>query len=195
MLDDAIAGRFGVIVIYALDRFGRDVVQVITALKTLDAAGVKVVPVRGQIDRDTPEGQMMTTIEAAFGEWERAKIKIRTRVGIAGKVRAGKPHGVARFGYATGEDLHWIVRPDEAELATRIYTMRGDDGLSYHAIARKLNEDGARRPATASAGARPKSSRSSSPSTSSATSCTRASGTRASIRRSSKSRSGRRRRR
>ena len=144
MLDDAIAGRFGVIVIYALDRFGRDVVQVITALKTLDAAGVKVVPVRGQIDRDTPEGQMMTTIEAAFGEWERAKIKIRTRVGIAGKVRAGKPHGVPRFGYATGEDLHWIVRPDEAELAKRIYTMRGDDGLSYHAIARKLNEDGAK---------------------------------------------------
>jgi site-specific DNA recombinase len=85
MLDDAIGERFDAIVIYALDRFGRDVVQVVTALKTLDAAGVKVVPVRGQIDRDTPEGQLMTTIEAAFGEWERAKIKIRTRVGSPGR--------------------------------------------------------------------------------------------------------------
>jgi DNA invertase Pin-like site-specific DNA recombinase len=142
MLDDAIAGRFERIYIAALDRFGRDVLQITTSLRLLDAARVEVVPVRGTIDRATPEGQMMTTIEAAFAEFERAKIKVRTRMGIAGKVRAGIPHGPARFGYATGEDLNWIVRPDEAELAERIYTMRVVDGMSYHAIARTLNAEG-----------------------------------------------------
>jgi DNA invertase Pin-like site-specific DNA recombinase len=88
MFDAAISGDFDAIAIYALDRFGRDVVQVVSALKSLDTAGVQVIPVRGQIDRATPEGQMMTTIEAAFARWEKAKTKVRTRQGIAAQQRS-----------------------------------------------------------------------------------------------------------
>ena len=102
IIEDAIGGKFDAIVILALDRFGRDVVQVTVALKTLDAAGVRVLSTRGTIDRETPEGQLMTTIEAAFGEFERAKIKVRTKMAIVAKTRAGKPHGVPGFGYARG---------------------------------------------------------------------------------------------
>jgi DNA invertase Pin-like site-specific DNA recombinase len=142
MLNDAIAGRFEAIAIYALDRFGRDVIQVTTSLKTLDQVGVKVLSVRGTVDRDTPEGQLMTTIEAAFGEFERAKIKIRTKMGVAAKLRKGIPHGVPAFGYDTGPDGYYVVNQQEAEVLRRMFRYRVEEGLSYHRLAARLNTEG-----------------------------------------------------
>jgi DNA invertase Pin-like site-specific DNA recombinase len=143
MLDAAIAGEFEAIAIYAIDRFGRDVIQVTTSLRTLDEVGVKVLSTRGAIDRETPEGQLMTTIEAAFAEFERAKIKMRARSGLAARARQGIPHGSsAPFGYRKGDDGHWLIEPAEAETGRRMARLRVDDGLSYHAIAARLNKAG-----------------------------------------------------
>jgi hypothetical protein len=96
--------------------------------------------VRGHIDRSTPEGQMMTTIEAAFGEWERAKIKVRTRMGIAGKQRDGKPWGNTGYGYRkAAEPPWWVQEPAEVQVYARLVRHRLQDSFRYHTIAVRLN--------------------------------------------------------
>jgi site-specific DNA recombinase len=130
MLDAAIRNEFDAIVIYALDRFGRDTLMVVSSLRSLDEAGVKVISVRGQIDRDTPEGRMMTNIEAAFAEMERAKIKIRTQQGIASRRRQGIPIGQSPFGYDHGPDHHWVVNEGQADTVRRMFRYRVEEGLS-----------------------------------------------------------------
>ena len=87
MLEDVAAGKLDVIVIIALDRFGRDAWAIEGTLRFFDEHGVKLVSTREQIDRETPEGIMQTGISAQFAQFEKAKIKIRTRAGIRAYAR------------------------------------------------------------------------------------------------------------
>ena len=87
------------------------------------------------------DGQAQVDLKALFAAWERRKIKARTRRGIAARSRTGLPWGEPGTGYAKGDDGHWIERPAESAVARRIYRLRVDDGLSYNAIAKLLNDE------------------------------------------------------
>lgn len=70
------------VVVYAIDRLGRDTVDILDTVEQLKAEGVAVVSVREGFDLSTPVGKAMLTMLAAVAELERANIRSRQMAGI-----------------------------------------------------------------------------------------------------------------
>jgi DNA invertase Pin-like site-specific DNA recombinase len=91
LLAGVAAERVDVVIVAALDRLSRDAGHLRELLLTFDAAGIRVIASGQALDRDTPEGILQTGILAEF---ERRKIKARTKAGIPSRARtSGKPWG------------------------------------------------------------------------------------------------------
>ena len=64
MLKDASRGRFNVVVVWALDRLGRSLIDLLDTLNELDAAAVALVLHQQAIDTTTPAGRMFSRSRA-----------------------------------------------------------------------------------------------------------------------------------
>ncbi|MCB5196446.1 recombinase family protein [Deefgea salmonis] len=78
------------LVVAAIDRLGRNTVDVITTIEELQSLGVTVVSVREGFDLSTPIGKAMLTMLAAVAELERENIRSRQRAGIEAAKAAGR---------------------------------------------------------------------------------------------------------
>jgi site-specific DNA recombinase len=137
------AGQVGVVIVAALDRLSRNVAHTGELLAAFDAAGVRVVASGQALDRATPEGLLMTDIQAVFASFERAKIKARTKAGIAARARtSGKPWGAPAYGYRKTANGDWEPDPAEQDAYRRIFRERVQHGRSKNAIAAALTRDG-----------------------------------------------------
>lgn len=108
------------IVIVKLDRLFRDLKHLITTLEEFQALGVLFVASHDNIDYTSPMGRLMVQIMGALGEFEKARLRERTLMGLEHARRSGKKLGRPR----TGKDAE-IVR------------LRGQ-GLSFRQIALSL---------------------------------------------------------
>ncbi|TDN62171.1 recombinase family protein [Paraburkholderia sp. BL10I2N1] len=81
-----------VILVQALDRWGRSVQDLILTMAELEALGVAFV-VPGQIDMSTPVGRMHAHLLSAIAEFERELIRERVRSGLANARARGKHLG------------------------------------------------------------------------------------------------------
>lgn len=70
------------VVVVAIDRLGRNTIDVLTTVEALQAKGVAVVSMREGFDLATPAGRLMLTMLAAVAELERENIKARQLAGI-----------------------------------------------------------------------------------------------------------------
>lgn len=110
-----------VIVVWKLDRFGRSLVDLVTALNELRTIGV-AFSLTEALDFSTPAGRALAGMLSTFAEFERDIIRERVVAGIANARAKGKPHGRPR---TAGRKVSEIV-------ALR------DKGLNNSQIARKL---------------------------------------------------------
>jgi DNA invertase Pin-like site-specific DNA recombinase len=81
------------LVVAAVDRLGRDTVDVLTTVEYLSAKGVAIISKREGFDLSTAIGKAMLTMLAAVAELERSNIKARQMVGIERAKAAGKALG------------------------------------------------------------------------------------------------------
>lgn len=94
MMTAAASGRFSILVVWALDRFGRSMSGNINDLLALDKLGVRVVSVREPwLDSGGPVRELLVAIFSWVAQQERARLIERTRAGIAVVRAAGKPWG------------------------------------------------------------------------------------------------------
>src|ERR1700741_2177907 len=82
MLKDAVRGRFGVLMVWSIDRLGRSVLHVANAMGELDAAGVALYSDQQAIDSTSPFGKAMIQMACVFGELEREMIRARVVAGL-----------------------------------------------------------------------------------------------------------------
>jgi DNA invertase Pin-like site-specific DNA recombinase len=87
LMADARRRRVDVVLVWRLDRFGRSLRHIVTALDDLHARGVSFVSLGEGIDLGTPTGKLQLHILAALAEFERERIRERVRAGLA-RVRA-----------------------------------------------------------------------------------------------------------
>jgi DNA invertase Pin-like site-specific DNA recombinase len=123
LLADARLKRFGAVVVWKLDRFGRSLQEFVERVMLLDQLGIRfIAPSQGiDTDRRSPAGKLLMHILAAIAEFERELIRERVRAGIAEAQRRGKH---------CGRPLK-VFRRDEALRMRR-------RGMSWRAIARAL---------------------------------------------------------
>src|SRR3954468_3147814 len=87
LIADARRRRFDVLVVWRLDRLGRNLKHLVLLLEELQALGISFVSLAEGIDATTPAGKLQMHILAAIAEFERARIAERVRAGLA-RVRA-----------------------------------------------------------------------------------------------------------
>lgn len=96
MMRAARRGEFRVLVVWALDRFGRSMVGNINAVLELDRLGVEVISVREPwLDMEGPVRSLLLAVFSWVAEQERARIVERTNAGLARArakgVKLGRP--------------------------------------------------------------------------------------------------------
>ncbi|MEQ1760419.1 MAG: recombinase family protein [Vicinamibacterales bacterium] len=83
LLADARRRRFDVLLVWRLDRLGRNLRHLVTLLEDVQALGIAFVSLSEGIDATTPAGKLQMHILAAIAEFERARIAERVRAGLA----------------------------------------------------------------------------------------------------------------
>ena len=81
------------VVVVAIDRLGRDTIDVLTTVETLKGRGVAIVSMREGFDLSTPAGEFMLTMLSAVAKLERANLKARQMAGIERARAEGKNLG------------------------------------------------------------------------------------------------------
>ena len=81
------------VIVYAIDRLGRNTIDVLETVEELNTRGVAVLSLREGFDMSTPMGKAMLTMLSAMAELERSNIKERQMAGISRAKAEGKALG------------------------------------------------------------------------------------------------------
>ena len=92
LMRDAAQGKFDLVLVYKVDRWGRDGAEIIQSAQTLRRDfGVDVVDTTGVFDTRDPNMRLMNFVGAGIAEQERLTILQRTMAGRIAKAKAGLP--------------------------------------------------------------------------------------------------------
>src|SRR5579871_5240119 len=151
ILPDARLHRFDQLLVYRLDRLGRDTRLTLQAVAELEQCGVRVKSLTEDFDTATASGRLMLTLLSGFAAHEREVIRERS---LAGSQRVaqngGWLGGRLPFGYcrAGGQRQAGMILSEEplpgldvsaAEVIRRIFRMAAEDRQSCPRIADYLN--------------------------------------------------------
>jgi site-specific DNA recombinase len=147
----ATAGEVDVVVIAKLDRLGRSLLHLLTLIGQLDALGVRVVSASDNIDTKTPAGRMMLQLLGVFAEFERERIRERSRDGARRRVAdGGFVSSSPPFGYRAVPDpsgrrgVVLAIDPAQAACIREVYRLLVHERTTVSRAARALNEAGHR---------------------------------------------------
>src|SRR5262249_14985185 len=82
-LKDATRGRYGVLMVWSVDRLGRSLQDLLASLQELHGAGVDLYLHKQAIDTRTPAGKALYGMMGVFAEFEREMIRERVLAGMA----------------------------------------------------------------------------------------------------------------
>jgi site-specific DNA recombinase len=154
LLQHARAKKFDQLLIYKIDRIGRDALVILETMTELTRCGVRVVSITEGCDGETPDGRFMLTIRSAVAAHERDVIRERSVAGTNRGARAGAwLGGIVPYGYRKeGEksQAHLVVSEDpipgltisEADVIRTIFRKAAAEKKSCFAIADYLNRTG-----------------------------------------------------
>ncbi len=84
------------VVVVAIDRLGRNTIDVLSTVEALQSKGVSVISLREGFDLSTACGKLMLTMMAAFAQMERENMKSRQLAGLERARAEGKALGRAK---------------------------------------------------------------------------------------------------
>jgi site-specific DNA recombinase len=145
LLQDALAGKFEIIVAEAMDRLSRDQADIAGVFKRLRFAGVAIVTLsEGEI------GDLHIGLKGTMNALFLKDLADKTRRGLRGRVEAGKSGGGNSYGYDVVKSIgadgsisrgERRINEPQAAIVRRIFTEYAE-GHSSKAIVRRLNAEG-----------------------------------------------------
>lgn len=142
LLSDAKAKRFELAVVYKIDRFSRNLKDLLMLVDELSSYGVGFKSASEPFDTTTSAGKLMFQQLGSFAEFERNRLAERVFPGMIKGVQQGNWQGArfAPFGYAYNKQKKLLeIDEREANIVKLIYTMYLSD-RSTHDIAGYLNK-------------------------------------------------------
>ena len=145
-LTAARAGLIDVLLVLRVDRFSRNLRDLVLLLDELEQAGVVFRSATEPFDTSTPMGRMLVQMLGTFAQFEREVIIDRVIAGMERKAAKGKWKGGKRpFGYQVDKENHiLIVDEHEAVIVRLIFDLYTKDRLGTRSIATILNQRGHR---------------------------------------------------
>ena len=136
MLKDAVRRKFDVVMVWAVDRLGRSLPDLIASMQELHGAKVDLFIHQQGLDTTTASGRAMFGMLGVFSEFERAMIQARVKAGLerakqeqmAGKVRRD----------ARGRRLKAIGRPKVSAATEAAIRERLSAGAGILKVAAEL---------------------------------------------------------
>ena len=154
LLEAAKLGRFEKVLVYKIDRFGREPRLILNAVKDFEDLGVAVRSMTEPFENETPSGRFMLGIYSSVAGLERDNILQRSSEGINRLVREGAwVGGVVPYGYRVSgrhREARLVISDvaipgtglTEGDVIRLAFRMAGDEGKSCMAIADHLNDLG-----------------------------------------------------
>src|SRR5271168_3241128 len=154
LIEDAQLHKFDQLLIFKLDRLGRDTRLILNTVAELEKHGVRVRSMTEEFDTATSTGRLMLTMLSGFAAHERDVIRERSVAGTNRVAEAGAwlggivPYGYRKVGekasarIAISEELIPGMKLSEADVIRCIYRMAADEKKSCFAIADHLNSLG-----------------------------------------------------
>lgn len=141
MLHDCKRGGVSVVLVWKIDRFGRNRAEMAQNRAMLKLSGVRVVSCMEHIP-DTPEGIILESVLEGLAEYYSANLAENVRRGLKENALQCKANGAGQsLGYVVGDDRHYKVEPGEAAIVKRIFT-EYDNGRKVADIWRDLTAEG-----------------------------------------------------
>ena len=129
-----------VLVVLAVDRLGRNLIDIIGTVSKLHERGIGLRVLSGAIDTTTASGRFMLSVIAAIAEWERETIIERTKHGL--EVARGRGRAGGREQTISDEQVVEAFRRRDEDGAS-IKAISEDYGVSANALYKRHKEMGA----------------------------------------------------
>ncbi|MDA8130982.1 MAG: recombinase family protein [Elusimicrobia bacterium] len=146
LLADAKGGKFGLVLVAKLDRFSRNLKDLLILVDELCGYGVGFKSAGEPFDTTTSAGKLMFQQLGSFAEFERNRIAERVFPGMVKGVQKGNWQGsrYAPYGYAYNKPAKLLeLVESEAEVVRQIYAMYLE-GKSTLSIGAALTKQGVR---------------------------------------------------
>lgn len=141
MLTDSSKKQFSVIIVWKIDRFGRNREEIIFNRVRAKKNGVRIEYVAENVP-EGPEGVIMEAVMEGMAEYYSLQLSQNVRRGL--EEVAKKHHvigGRTPFGYKKNENKEYEIVPEEAEIVKHIFE-KYSAGQSMNEVAAWLNDNG-----------------------------------------------------
>jgi DNA invertase Pin-like site-specific DNA recombinase len=101
MLNDAARRHFDIVLVWAIDRLGRSLIDLLGTIQHLEAVGVDLYIDQQSIDTSTPMGKLIFSVCGAFAQFEKSMIQQRVHAGLKRARAQGKTLGRPKVNEAT----------------------------------------------------------------------------------------------
>lgn len=126
LITDILDGKVERVMVYKLDRLSRSQKDVLYLLEDIfEPNHVSFVSLNENFDTSTPYGKAMVGILAAFAQFERENIQMRTSMGMRERIKEGKWRGggTLPFGYNYDANADMLVPNEYADDVRKIYNL------------------------------------------------------------------------
>lgn len=143
MIQDALGGKFNLILTKEVSRFARNTVDTLSYTRKLKEAGVGVIFTIDNIDTRDSDGELRLTIMASLAQEESRKTSERVKWGQQRRMEQGVVFGRDMLGYTVKNGV-LSINPEEVPVVKAIFHKYTNEGKGTHVIARELIEEGLR---------------------------------------------------
>ena len=143
MIQDALGGKFNLILTKEVSRFARNTVDTLSYTRKLKEAGVGVIFTIDNIDTRDSDGELRLTIMASLAQEESRKTSERVKWGQQRRMEQGVVFGRDMLGYTVKNGI-LSINPVEVPVVKAIFHKYTNEGKGTHVIARELIEEGLR---------------------------------------------------
>ncbi len=142
MIEDALEGKFTLIISKSVSRFARNTVDSLTTIRKLKENGVECFFEKENIWTFDGKGELLLTIMSSLAQEESRSISQNCTWGQRKRFADGKVTvPFSRFlGYDRGEDGNLVVNKEEAEIIKKIFALFLQ-GLTPYGISKQLTDE------------------------------------------------------
>lgn len=144
MIDDAVNGKFDLIITKEISRFARNTLDSIYYTRMLLENNVAVYFQNDNINTLDDDSELRLTIMSGIAQEEITKLSKRIKFGHRQSIKNGRVLGnSAMYGYVK-KDCKLVIVPEEAEMVQYIFESYANDNTSTSKIEQELYEKGYR---------------------------------------------------
>ena len=147
MVEDALAGKIGLIITKSISRFARNTVDSLSTIRKLKDNGTEVYFEKENIWTFDSKGEFLISLLSSMAQEESRSISENVLWGVRKKMADGKfSLAYSSFlGYDKGDDGNRVINEEQAKIVRKIYDLFLK-GLSPRMIAIRLTDDGIKTP-------------------------------------------------